>query len=78
MLIQNFAQRLGIPERIEEIVKVKQRERGYNEATSIFALVQSMIIGGECLDDLAVLRRDEAVKILTGLEKFKKPRFVCF
>jgi len=68
LLIQNFAYRLGIPERIEEIVRVKERERGYSEAESIFALVQSMIMGGECLDDLKVLRRDEAVKVLTGFE----------
>jgi hypothetical protein len=68
LLIQNLAYCLGIPERIEKIVKVKERERGYCEATSIFALAQSMIMGGECLDDLEVLRRAAAVKVLTGLE----------
>ena len=47
---------------------MKKCERGYCEAESIFALTQSMIVGGECLDDLAALRQDEAVRLLTGFE----------
>ncbi len=47
---------------IDDTVKVKERERGFKESESILALVISLITGGVCLDDLFVLREEEAFK----------------
>ncbi len=46
-------------------VSVKQRERGYDEATFVESFVILNAAGGECLDDFAHLRKD-AVGELVG------------
>lgn len=59
ILLDEFISRLGLAELIGEKVKVKVRERGYRESEAILGLAASMITGGECLDDLFVLREEE-------------------
>ena len=62
LLIDEFIHRLGLPELIDGIVHVKERERGFRESEAILGLVISMITGGVCLDDLFVLREEKAFK----------------
>jgi hypothetical protein len=62
ILIDEFIRKLSLPQIIDNTVKVKERERGYKESEAILALVVSMITGGECLDDLFVLREEEGFK----------------
>jgi len=73
VLIKEFTEELGLEEIIEEEMAVKSRERGYSEAESIMGLVYNMIIGGECLSDLNVLRGDKGTQELLGVESIIAP-----
>ena len=64
ILLDEFIHRLGLPELIDERVRVKERERGYRESEAILGLAVGMITGGECLDDLFVLREESGFSSL--------------
>jgi hypothetical protein len=49
VLLQDFAQRLGVDAVLDEELQVKTRERGYEESAAISALVYNVILGGEHL-----------------------------
>src|SRR5579862_4847733 len=66
LLVQAFRS-LGLPASVKRNVSVKQRERGYDEATYVESFVILNAAGGECLDDFAHLRKD-AVGELVGHE----------
>ncbi|MDA8170881.1 MAG: IS1380 family transposase [Nitrospiraceae bacterium] len=62
LLIDEFIRKLGLPEMIDSAVKVKKRESGFKESEAVLGLAVSMITGSTCLDDLVVLREEEAFK----------------
>lgn len=64
LLVDEFIRKLGLPQMIDSLVKVKARERGYRESEAVLGLAISMITGGVCLDDLVVLREEEAFKTI--------------
>lgn len=64
LLVDEFIRKLGLPQMIDKFVKVKARERGYRESEAVLGLAISMITGGVCLDDLVVLREEEAFKTI--------------
>src|SRR5689334_1341225 len=64
LLVQAFRS-LGLPASVKRHVRVKQRERGYDEATYVESFVILNAAGGECLDDFAHLRQD-GVRELIG------------
>ena len=68
VLIKEFTDRLGLELLINSHLEVKERERGYSESESILALCWNLILGGDCLDDLNVLRGDVGTQKLLGLE----------
>ena len=47
---------LGVPRSVEAHVRVKQRERGYDEATLVESFVVLNAAGGECPEDFERLR----------------------
>src|SRR5487761_1174447 len=53
---------LGVPARVRQHVHIKQRERGYDEATMVERFVVLTAVGGECLDDFQYLRDDAGRK----------------
>ena len=59
---------LGIPKRVQQHVHIKQRERGYDEATMVESLVVLNALGGECLEDFTHLRADGGLKEMLGHE----------
>ena len=64
LLVDEFIHKLGLSQMIDSLVKVKARERGYRESEAVLGLAISMITGGVCLDDLVVLREEEAFKTI--------------
>lgn len=64
LLVDEFIRKLELPQMIDSLVKVKTRERGYRESEAVLGLAISMITGGVCLDDLVVLREEEAFKTI--------------
>jgi len=65
VLVRELGERLGLPELLDE-VSVKKRRRGFTPAQAILALCETLIAGGECLDDAALLRADSAQEQLRG------------
>jgi hypothetical protein len=73
ILIKEMVDRLGIAELIDRELKVKERERGYPESESILALCWNLILGGEHLSDLDILRGDPGTQQLLGLKSVIAP-----
>ncbi len=57
---------LGVPQSVGRQVRVKERQRGYDEATLVESLVVLNAVGGECVEDLERLREDEGLAELLG------------
>jgi hypothetical protein len=65
LLVQTFRS-LGLPAQVREHVRIKERERGYDEATMVESFVVLNAVGGECCDDFARLREDPGLSELIG------------
>jgi len=57
---------LGLPGLVKEHVQIKERERGYDEATMVESFVILNAVGGECVDDFVRLREDAGLKEMVG------------
>lgn len=67
LLVQAFRS-LGVPASVKHHVRVKERERGYDEASFVESFVILNAAGGECLEDFDRLREDGGLKELIGHE----------
>jgi len=67
-LVVQTCRGLGVPASVSRNVKIKQRQRGFDEATFIESFVILNAAGGECLDDFDYLREDEGLAELIGHE----------
>jgi hypothetical protein len=50
-----------VGESVKRNVKLKERERGFDEATMVESFVILNASGGECLDDFDHLREDQGL-----------------
>jgi hypothetical protein len=73
VLLHDFAQRLGLARLLDEELRVKVRKRGYGEGQAISGLVYNLILGGEHLSDLEVLRGDPGTHELLEAETILAP-----
>jgi hypothetical protein len=64
-VVQTFRS-LGLPASVARHVAVKERQRGYDEATVIESFVLLNALGGECLEDFERLRLDPALAEMVG------------
>jgi len=67
LVVQAFRS-LGVPARVRQHVQIKQRERGYDEATMVESFVVLNAVGGDRVDDFAHLREDAGLKEMLGHE----------
>jgi hypothetical protein len=67
LVVQAFRS-LGLPQSVREHVRVKERERGYDEATFVESFVILNAAGGECPEDFKRLRQDPGLAELVGHE----------
>jgi Transposase DDE domain group 1 len=74
VLVHELAERLGVERIVDEELQVKQRERGYSEGQAIGALIHNLLLGGECLRDLEVLRGDPGTQELRAQDAILAPR----
>ena len=74
VLLKDLMTRLSLAETLDQEIDVKERESGYRVSESIFGLAFNLILGGDCLDDLDVLRGDPGTLALLGVEKIIAPR----
>ena len=73
VLLRDFIEKLGVPQLLDQNIKVKARERGYPEAENILSLCWNSLLGGNCLLDLNVLRSDAGLPELLGVESILAP-----
>ena len=59
---------LGLPQSVKEHGPVKERERGYDEATFVESFVILNAAGGECVDNFKRLREDPGLAGMFGHE----------
>src|SRR2546430_17204329 len=67
LVVQAFRS-LGLPGSVKQHLVVKERQRGYDEATFVESFVLLNAAGGECLDDFERLRADPGLGQLIGHE----------
>ena len=67
-LVVQALRSLGVPSSVRQHVRIKQRERGYDEATMVESFVVPNAVGGECPDDFQHLRDDAGLKEMLGHE----------
>ncbi len=65
LVVQTFRS-LGLPAKVREHVRIKERERGYDEATMVESFVVLNAVGGECFDDFQRLREDPGLSEMIG------------
>lgn len=65
LVVQTFRS-LGLPASIRRLLHLKERDRGYDEATMVESLVVLNAVGGDCVDDLDHLREDQGLVELLG------------
>jgi len=65
LLVQTFRS-LGLPAQVREHVRIKERERGYDEATLVESFIVLNAVGGECFDDFGRLREDPGLSEMLG------------
>src|SRR5438105_2694274 len=57
---------LEVPQSVGRHLKIKQRQRGYDEATFVESFVVLNGVGGDCLDDFEHLRADGGLEEMLG------------
>lgn len=65
-LVVETMRALGLGRLVREHVHVRKRERGYSETKQIEAFVQLMASGGECIEDIEILKADAGLCRLVG------------
>jgi len=65
LVVQAFRS-LGLPASVNQHVQIKQRQRGYDEATFVESFAILHAVGGECLEDFERLREDAGLSELIG------------
>lgn len=63
-VLVNLADEMGLFKDVDALLPPKERDRGYSPSASVFDLMLIPFAGGECIDDLAVLRADEGLERL--------------
>ena len=74
VLVHELAKQLGIEQIVDAELHGKQRECGYTEGQALKGLIYNLLLGGECLSDLEVLRGDPGTHELLAQEAVLAPR----
>jgi hypothetical protein len=67
-LVVQALRSLRVPASVLRHVHLKQRERGYDEATMVESFVVLNALGGECVEDFTQLREDAGLQEMLGHE----------
>lgn len=65
-LLARAIRSLGVPGSVERHLHIKQRDRGFDEATYIESFLVLNGVGGECLEDFDQLREDAGLAEMLG------------
>jgi len=67
-LFLRAARSLGVGASVKRNVRIKQRRRGLDEAAYVESFLALNAVGGECVEDFAVLREDLGMAAMLGYE----------
>jgi len=65
-LLVRAARSLDVPGSVQRHLRVKQRERGFDEATYVESFLVLNAVGGDCLEDFDALREDGGLAEMLG------------
>src|SRR5260221_694362 len=65
-LLLRAARSLEVPGLVQRYVQIKERERGFDEATYIESFLLLNAVGGDCLEDFEQLREDAGLAEMLG------------
>ena len=65
-LLVELMVKLGLPRHAEAELCVRERESGFTSFQMLSAMVLLLAAGGECMDDIQMLRNDKALSALLG------------
>lgn len=65
-LLVRAACSLDVPGRVQRYVQVKQRQRGFDEASYVESFLVLNAVGGDCLEDFDQLREDAGLAEMLG------------
>jgi hypothetical protein len=68
--IAQMMEKIGFCEAVDQYFPTPKSNRGYQPSVFVTPLILMFQEGGRSLDDLRHLRRDEALRLLLGMEKF--------
>jgi hypothetical protein len=71
--IHTMARRLGLPKAIDDRLELLKRHQPYHESDHVLSLAYSYLAGGTCLQDLDLLREDEALMNMLGARRLPDP-----
>lgn len=64
LMTATLAERLGLEALVDEVVDLGDRPAGASPGRKVMTLVQSMVAGGDCIDDADVLRSGASEQVL--------------
>lgn len=67
-LLREAARAVGLCDVLEECLRLKERARGLSDEQFVMGMAESIALGADCLDELAVNRADAAQADLRGFE----------
>jgi Transposase DDE domain group 1 len=67
-LFVRTARSLDVPGSVQRNLAIKERDRGFDEATYVESFLVLNAVGGDCLDDFACLREDRGLVAMLGHE----------
>ncbi len=74
VFIGQQAKHMKVPELLDTRIKVKQRNRGCNDAQMLLSLIYSFCTGNGCLSDVDALKADRVAQQLLGLTQVPDSR----
>jgi hypothetical protein len=70
VLIDRFGKRIDIAERIDRVFPAPGSNRGFAPSTFVTTLMEMMIDGATCLEDVRAFEADEAYKGMTDRKHY--------
>ncbi len=69
LLLVRAARSLDVPGRVERHLQVKQRQRGFDEASYVESFLVLNAVGGDCLEDFDQLREDAGLAEMPRVQR---------
>ena len=66
--VSRVVRSLGLPSQCAANVPIRKRQRGFNSGHQVESLILLHAAGGDCMDDMELLRQDEGLTKILGYQ----------